>query len=116
MIDILLSSSYFVVNTKLCKELGFREGIFFSALFNQLQNDRKNKRTVYIEGKEYFAISRTKILDVTSISKESQRKLQFKLIEKGLLEMIVLGVRKMIYYRIDESVLEDILINPIMHN
>lgn len=110
MKNILISSTYFKINSKLARVLGMRESILISYLYEALQDARKNDRVVYIEGLEYFAISRTDIVGSTTISTSSQRRIEKKLEQRGVLEVVIPSARNAVYFRIDEDVLEHLLI------
>lgn len=109
---LLLSTTYFIVNTKLCKELGFREGVYLSALIEEQEDALSTCNVIRVDNKEYFTISRARVLDRTSISRESQRKLQVKLFERGILETFRTG--KSNYHHINYDAIERILLKLIL--
>lgn len=110
MKNILISSTYFKVNSKLAKVLGIRESIFLISLYDSLQSARKFEKVFYIDDEEYFTVSRTDIALKTTISTTSQRRIEKKLEESKVLKCAVSCTKNQVLFHINEEELEMLLI------
>lgn len=109
IINVLAGNNYFIYNKTLAKNLGIESAIVLGFFANQFNYYQKNNQLKEIDGKQYFYATRETIYEETGLTEAKSRSATNLLKEKGILDIIKIGIPAKNYFYINENMLEKYL-------